>query len=310
MGVNNVNNGSPVTWSNLNPPKTDAVDVAKVMKPINSDKLELNLPIAETIYKRKEFVTDERFAEGCGFCYTYMERTLTFADGKGGPLTIVSGSSDGYFTINMDKHERTFGKSGVNMNDLGHAVEETWERRERSIEQSTISAGLSGAVTGNGQTVGGSLGFAAQSTAYKYTSASVTKGTAEYKNGGLGKYRENAFTSREIYNKCAVFLAEAFEEKSSELTLGDKEFNELFGKLGGDEKTFSSNAARKREKLDNQLERLRRFMDEKLAAVRENDPNNRGLKVFADTRLKLGTYNYSDIAALAEKLFTEGNAAR
>lgn len=191
------------------------------------------------------------------------------------------------------------------MNDIGHAVEETWEVRERSLQQSTLSVSEVNAMIADGKTFGSAFGYVEQTTSYKYAGASITEGTVEYKNGGLGKYRENAISSREIYNKCASFLAEAFGEKSSELTLSDKAFDALFGKLGGDEKTFTEKAAQRRENLDKQLERLRRFMDGKLTAIRENDPDNSSLNVFADTCLKLGAYKYSDISALVKKMFAD-----
>lgn len=305
MGVNNVNNGSPVVWSSLTSARNaERVDFTNSAKPANFDKFVLNLPTAETIYKRQEFISDERMGEGCAFCCTYMERTLTFADGKGGNLTVSGSSNDGYFVINLDKGPRAFGKSGSDMNNIEHAVEETRERKDRTMEQSMISVGLSDLISGNGGTVGGSFGFAAQTTTYKYTSVSETKGTIAYKNGGVGKYREAAASSRELYNKCAVFLAEAFGENSSELTLSNSVFNELFGKTGGNEKTFTANAAQKREKLANQLNKLQEFMEKKLAAVRQKDPNCGSLQTFADTYLKLGAYKYSDITSLVEKMFS------
>lgn len=311
MGVNNINNINNNSFysfnSNTAAMKREPIDFTNSVKPANADKFVLNLPTAETIYKRQEFVTDERMGEGCAYCYTYMERTLTFAGGKGGNLIVSGSSTDGYFAINLDKGARPFGKSGEDMNNIGHAVEETWERRERSLEQSTVSGSLSGLITGNGQTAGGSVGFAAQSTAYKYSSVSETKGTVAYKNGGAGNYRETAVSTREIYNKCAVFLAEAFGEKSSGLVLGDREFNELFGNRDGDEKTLSENAAQKRENLNKQLDRLKKFMEKNLAAVRQKDPDCGSLKIFADTYLKLGAYSYSDITSFAEKMFAGTN---
>lgn len=304
MGVNNINNGSPVVWSSLNSPRKEKmVDFTNSAKPKNYDKMELNLPVSEAIRTRKEFVTDERMAEGCAFCYTYMERTLTFEDGKGGYSTLTTGSRDGYFIINMDKTEQTFGKSRVNMNDIDHAVEETLEYKARSSEQAAISGGLSGLITESGRTVGGSVGFAAQSKAYKYSSVSETKGTVAFKNGDAGNYRETAASTREIYNKCAVFLAEAFGKKSSDLVLSDSTFNTLFGKLSGDKNTFSANAAQKHENLDMQLHKLREFMKKNLAAVREVAPDCGSLQVFEDTCLKLGAYKYPDITSLVEKMF-------
>ncbi|MDE7302707.1 MAG: hypothetical protein K2N60_05240 [Oscillospiraceae bacterium] len=310
MRVNNINTDSHAVWnSSTAAVKTETADFSNVKKIANADKFVLNLPTSETVCKRTEFVTDERMGEGCAYCYTYMERTLTFESEKYGISTISSGSTGGYFVINLDKNAQTFGKSGADMNNIEHAVEETWERKDRALEQSTISGSLSGAVTGNNQTVGGSLGFAAQIQTYKYLSASTTKGTVAYKNGGVGNYREIAVSSREIYNKCAVFLAEVFGEKSSDLVLSDRAFNELFGELNGDEKTFSGNAAQKCENLQKQLSMLKEFMEKNLASVRQKDPDCGSLKTFADTYLKLGTYKYSDITSFVEKMLTSENAA-
>lgn len=310
MRVNNVNNDSHALWNfNTAAVKTETADFSNVKKIANADRFVLNLPTSETVYKRTEFVTDERMGEGCAYCYTYMERTLTFESEKYGITTMSHSSSGGYFAINLDKNTQTFGKSGINMNDISHAVEETRERKDRTVEQSTISGSLSGVITGNNQTIGGSLGFAAQSTTYKYSSASTTKGTAAYKNGGVGNYRETAMSSREIYNKCAVFLAEAFGKKSSDLVLSNKAFNELFGELDGGEKTFSENAAQKRENIDKQLSRLKEFIEKNLDAVQQKDPDCGSLKTFADTYLKLGTYKYSDITSLVEKMLTAENAS-
>lgn len=308
MGVNSVNNNSLYAFiSSAAAMKREPIDFTNSVKPANADKFVLNLPTAETIYKRQEFVNDERTAEGCAYCYTYMERTLSFEDKNGTKVTFSSIDNGGYFAINLDKGARTFGRSGEDMNNIGHAVEETWERRERSLEQSTISIDMLSSITKNGQTAGGSVGFAAQSTAYKYSSVSETKGTVAYKNGGVGNYRETAVSTREIYNKCAVFLAEAFGEKSSGLVLGDREFNELFGNRDGDEKTLSENAAQKRENLNKQLDSLRKFMEKNLAAVRQKAPDCGSLKIFADTYLKLGAYSYSDITSFAEKMFAGAN---
>ncbi len=299
MGINSVNISSGVVWNeNAESVKAEKIDFSNARKPSNSDKFVLNLPTSETIYKRKEFVTDERMGEGCAFCYTYMERTLTFGSGKYGTATFSSRDSGGYFIINSDKTDLTFGESGADMNNIKHAVEETRERRDRTLEQSAISGSLSGIITGNDRTIGGSVGFAVKNTVYKYSSVRETKGAVAYKNGGAGFYREKAMSSREIYNRCAVFLAEAFGEENSDLVLDDKDFKELFGKR--DEKTFSEISL---QKLDNQLSRLKKFMEKNLAAVREKDPDCGSLKTFADTYLKLGTYKYSDIISIAEKMF-------
>ncbi len=308
MGVNNVNNGFSVVWnSDTARTKAEKTEVSNIAKPANTDKLVLNLPVSETIYNRQEFVTDERMGEGCAFCYTYMERTLTFASGKSGSLTIKSSGEGGYFVINADKTKQTFGKSGADMNDIEHAVEETWERRDRAWQQSTVSGGLSAEIAGDNQTVGGAIGFAEQSTAYKYSSVSATKGTLAFKNGGVGNYRAAAFSSREIYNKCAVFLAKAFGANSSDLVLNDKEFISLFGKPNGNEKTSSENAAKKRENSDKQLNRLKTFMEKNLSAVRKKNPDCRSLQVFTDTYSKLVAYNYSDVTSIVEKMFAAEN---
>lgn len=306
MEINGVNINSGVVWNgNAESVKAEKIDFSNARKPSNTDKFVLNLPTSETIYKRKEFVTDERMGEGCAFCYTYMERTLTFENGKYGTTTFSSRDSGGYFIINSDKTNLTFGKSGADMNSIRHAVEETRERRDRTLEQSTISGSLSGVITGNDRTVGGSVGFAAKNTVYKYSSVRETKGTVSYKNGGAGFYREKAMSSREIYNKCAVFLAEAFGEENSDLVLSDKDFKELFGKRDENEKTFSDISL---QKLNDQLSRLREFMEKNLTAVWEKAPDCGSLKTFADTYLKLGTYKYSDIISIAEKMFNAENA--
>lgn len=311
MRINNVNIDSHAIWnSNTAAVKSEKVEFSSAEKFANADRFVLNLPTSEAVCKRTEFVTDERMGEGCAFCYTYMERTLTFGSGEYG-ISNVSRSSGGYFAINFDKNARTFGKSGADMNDIEHAVEETRERIDRTLEQSTISGSLSGTVTGNGQTVGGSLGFAVRNTSYKYSSASTTQGTVAYKNGRTGNYRGVSMSSREIYNKCAVFLAEAFGEKSSDLVLSDRNFKELFGKFDSgndDEKAFSKVEAQKRENLGKQISKLREFMEKNLAAVRQKSPDCSSLKTFADTYLKLGTYKYSDITSLVEKMFAEENA--
>jgi len=304
MVINNANIGSDMVWNkNTAAVKAETVGISNAAKPANIDRFVLNLPTSETIYNRKEFVTDERMGEGCAFCYTYMERTLTFESEKYGISTISSREEGGYFVINLDKSSQTFGKSGADMSNIEHAVEETLEHRNRSFEQSTVYGGLSGKITVNDKTIGGALGFAAQTSIYKYLSASETKGTVSYKNGGIGSYSEKSVSSREIYNKCAVFLAKAFGEKNSDLTLSERAFSELFGKPNGDEKTLSEVAAQKREKLGEQLDRLKQFMEKNLADVRKKDPECGSLKAFADAYLELGKYRYSDITSFVEKMF-------
>lgn len=302
MRINNMNIDLQTAWnSNTASVKSEKADFTSAEKLANADRFVLNLPASEAVCKRTEFVTDERMGEGCAFCYTYMERTLTFGSGKYGISTVSCSNSGGYFAINFDKNARTFGKSGADMNDIEHAVEETRERIDRTLEQSTISGSLSG----------GSLAFAVRNTSYKYSSAGTTQGAVAYKNGGAGSYRGISMSSREIYNKCAVFLAEAFGEKSSDLILSGRAFNELFGKpdsVSGDEEASSKDAAQKRENLGKQLSRLREFMEKNLNAVRQKSPDCGSLKTFADTYLKLGAYKYSDITSLAEKMFSSDNA--
>lgn len=277
----------------------EEIDFSKAPEIANRDKFVLNLPTTETIYKRQEFVTDESMAEGCAFCYSYMERVMEF--GSGGRL--ISYSNDGYFVINADKDQRTFGKSGENMNDIAHAVEETWERRERSLEQTTLSGSLSGSFTKNGKTFGGSIGFTMQSALYRYLSVSETRGAVAYKDGSVGAYYEREITFREIYNRCASFLAEAFGENSAGMLLDDKEFSELFGNPDGGEKNSPENPEQKRIAFETQLGRLKEFMEKNLSAVRKKDPDCRSLKIFEDTCSKLRKYDFSEIASLVEKMF-------
>ncbi len=212
MGINSVNNGSGVVWnSNTTQIKGEKVEAANYAKPANTDKLVLNLPKSETVYKRQEFVTDERMGEGCAFCYTYMERTLTFAGEKYGALTLKS--DGGYFIINADKTKQTFGKSGSEMKDIGHAVEETWERRDRALEQSTVSGGIAGD--------GGSVGFVGQSTTYRYSSVSETKGTLAFKNGETGSYRGTAFKLTAYnYSDIASIVEKIFAAENTQASLG------------------------------------------------------------------------------------------
>lgn len=310
MGVNNVNNGSPVTWTRLNEPYSRGKQVQlSEIKDANLDNVTLLIPKTETIYRRKEFVTDERYAEGCATCYTYIQRTLTFDDGKGGTFTWGGlGVKDTIWTTNP-KGDRTFAQSGVNMNDISHAVEETWEVRERSLQQSAFSISEVRAMTANGKTLGDAFGYTEQTMSYKYASASITEGTVKYKNGAVGSYSETALTKREIYNKCAVFIAEAFEEDSSELTLSDSAYNKLFGKIGGDEKTFSTNMAQRREYLTDRLNKLQELMEKNLSDIRKNYPDSKGLQSFEDTCLKLGQLDNRDITSLVLKLLAEENAS-
>lgn len=50
-------------WSSLNSSRNEnTVDFSNAVKPMDLDKPELNLPVSETTYRRKEFVTNERKA--------------------------------------------------------------------------------------------------------------------------------------------------------------------------------------------------------------------------------------------------------
>lgn len=310
MGVNNVNNGSPVTWIQLNEPyrRGEPVDFSKSIKDMNLDNVVLHVPKTETIYRRKEFVTDERCAEGCATCYTYIQKTLTFDDGKGGTFSWVGGGTKDCIWMTNPNGDRTFSKSGVNMNDISHAVEETWEVKERVLEKSTFSIDEVREMLANGQRLGGVFGYTDQTTSFKYASASITEGTIAYKNGAAAAYRETALSSRELYNKCTAYIGAAFGEDGSKLALSDSAYDELFGKTSGDEKSFTANAAKKRENLDKQLNRIREYMAEKLAAVRQSDPKCSSLQIFADTCLKLESFKYSDITSLVKKMFDAPNA--
>ena len=182
---------------------SNEVDFSKSATLPNRDRFVLNLPTSETIYKRQELTTDESMAEGCAYYSSYTERVMEF--GSGGRL--ISTSNDGYFLINTDKYQQTFGKSGADMNDIDHAVEETWERIERSFEHTEVSGSLWGSVNKNGHIVGGGFGFTMQSTVYKELSVSETKGSVSYKDGAVGAYMEKAMSFREIYNRFIEFWA-------------------------------------------------------------------------------------------------------
>ena len=179
---------------------SEELDFSKSAALPNRDKFVLNLPTTETIYKRQELTTDKSMAEGCAYYSSYTERVLEFGSG-----TLTSISNDGYFVINMDKYQQTFGKSDADMNDIDHAVEETWERKERSLEQTMVSGSLWGLAQKNGHIVGGGFGFNLQSSVYKESSASVTKGSVSYKDGAMSKYLEKAMSFREIYNMSIEF---------------------------------------------------------------------------------------------------------
>lgn len=184
---------------------SNEVDFSKSATLPNRDKFVLNLPTTETIYKKQELTTDKSMSEGCAYYSSYTERVLEFGSG-----TLTSISNDGYFVINTDKYQQTFGKSGADMNDIDHAVEETWERIERSLEQTEVSGSLSGLVWKNGHLVRGSLGFTMQSSIFKELSVSLTKGSVSYKDGAMSAYREKAMSFREIYNMSMEFWAAFF----------------------------------------------------------------------------------------------------
>ena len=174
---------------------SNEVDFSKSATLPNRDKFVLNLPTTETIYKRQELTTDKSMSEGCAYYSSYTERVLEFGSG-----TLTSISNDGYFVINMDKYQQTFGKSDADRNDIDHAVEETWERIERSLEQTEVSGSLWGLAPKNGHIVGGLFGFSMQSSIYKELSVSVTKGSVSYKDGAKEAYLEKAMSFREIFN--------------------------------------------------------------------------------------------------------------
>ncbi|MDE6593049.1 MAG: hypothetical protein K2K57_08300 [Oscillospiraceae bacterium] len=298
------------------PGKGDLVNLKELG---NTDILVLSMPTSESVYKRTEFVNDKSTGEGCAYCYTYMEKTLTFEDEEHGTYSLTFSSTESHFIINMDDFSRTFGKSRSDMNDISHAVEETWEYTERSFEQTTVSGRLSEMINeANGQASGTNIVFAAQSSAYKRTTASVTKGTVAYKDGSMGWYRENAMSNREIYNNCAVFLAEAFGDDSPIPVMGEKEFNELFAKAACNEKkpldnannadsadkTVAAKPKSTQEKREELLYSLNKFMERNLAAVRKKAPHSVGLKAFEKTYLEIGTYKYSEITSLLEKMFS------
>lgn len=287
-----------VDLSNITMDKREKVSFldANVVSGSSKDFLLLNPPVSETTYKRTEFVTDDSMAEGCAYCYSYMERTIKFADG--GTFSIINDRNDGYWCINMDTSSRTFGSSGADMNDISHAVEETWERKELSFSESIFECCMSGAVIGDYQTAANTLGFSLQSTALKYSSASYTKGTVAYKNGNAEAYGAGAMSTREIYNKCAVFVANAFGEKTSDLILSGKDFNDLFGNLISDNKTPPKN-----DKAQSRLAKLREYMESRLSEVRRKKPGCSGLNAFADAYQKIEAYKYSDLTAFITKFF-------
>lgn len=312
MALNNVNNDS-VTWTRLNDNldkgnRVNVTEIKDITEMKNYDKLVLHIPKTETIYRRKELVNDATMGKDCATCYTYVQKTLTFDDGKGGTFDWVgSGTSDCIWMTNPTG-DRTFSKSTVNMSDISHAVEETWEVRERSLEKTTYTVAEIQEMSKNGQSFKSIFGYSEQTTSYKYASAAITEGTVQYKDGATAAYRETAVSSREIYNKCISYIGAAFGDDTSDMTLSDTEYNELFGKTSGNEKSFSSNSARKRESRDKHLGQLRDYMNGKLNAIHKNDPNSIFLQSFRSTYENLHTVKASDIAALV--LLTSQNSAK
>lgn len=318
MAINNLNNGNngSAIWDQINKPYfkgpgINAVNAATELKRIdeleNADKLVLHIPKTETIYKRKELVNDATMGKDCATCYTYVQKTLTFDDGKGGEFQWKSpGTADCIWMMNPTG-DRTFSKSTVNMSDISHAVEETWEVRERSLEKTSFTVAEIQEMSKNGQSFKSIFGYSEQTTSYKYASAAITEGTVKYKNGAEAAYRETAVSSREIYNKCISYIGAAFGDDTSDMKLTETQYNELFGKTSGNEKSFSVNAAKKRDNLNKQLERVRDYMNGKLNAIHKNDPNSIFLQSFRNTYENLQAVKASDIAALV--LLTSQNPA-
>lgn len=312
--LNNANNGSKI-WDRLNKPYfkgqgingTNITELKRIDELENADKLVLHIPKTETIYRRKELVNDATMGKDCATCYTYVQKTLTFDDGKGGEFQWKSpGTADCIWMMNPTG-DRTFSKSTVNLSDISHAVEETWEVRERSLEKTTFTVAEIQEMSKNGQSFKSIFGYSEQTTSYKYASAAITEGTVKYKNGAEAAYRETAASSREIYNKCISYIGAAFGDDTSDMKLSDTEYNELFGKTSGNEKSFSTNAAKKRDGRNKHLERINKYMNEKLNAIHKKDPNSKFLQVFASTYEDIQAVKASDIAALV--LLTSQNSA-
>lgn len=309
MAINNLNNGNngSAIWDQLNKPYfkgpgINAVNAATELKRIdelkNADKLVLHIPKTETIYKRKELVNDATMGKDCATCYTYVQKTLTFDDGKGGEFQWKSPGTADCIWMTNPKGDRTFSKSTVNMSDISHAVEETWEVRERALEKTSFTVAEIQEMSKNGQSFKSIFGYSEQTTSYKYASAAITEGTVKYKNGAEAAYRETAVSSREIYNKCISYIGAAFGEDTSDMKLTQSQYDALFGKTGGDEKSFSANAAAKRNGREKQLDRIRDYMNGKLNAIHKKDPNSKFLQVFGSTYENLQTVSAKDIAVL------------
>lgn len=309
--LNNANNGSAI-WDQLNKPyfkgpPINAVNAATELKRIdeleNADKLVLHIPKTETIYTRKELVNDATMGEDCATCYTYVQKTLTFDDGKGGEFQWKSpGTADCIWMMNPNG-DRTFSKSTVNMSDISHAVEETWEVRERSLSQTTFTVAEIREMSKDGKSLKTLFGYSEQTTSYKYASAAITEGTVKYKNGASSAYQEVSLSKKEIYNKCISFIGAAFGGNTSDMKLTDTQYNELFGKTTGDEKSFAVSVAKKRENMQIRLDKLNEYMEKNLAVIRKKDPDSDILREFEDTCRRLGTYSASDLTELVKKMF-------
>lgn len=304
--INNANNGSAI-WEQLGGKPyykgqgingTKITEVHRIDELKNADKLVLHIPKTETIYTRKELINDATMGEDCATCYTYVQKTLTFDDGKGGGFQWKSnGTLDCIWMMNPNG-DRTFSKSTVNMSDISHAVEETWEVRERSLEQSTFTVAQIQEMYKNGQSFRSIFGYSEQTTSYKYASAAITEGTVKYKNGAEAAYRETALSSREVYNKCISYIGAAFGEDTSDMKLSDTEYNKLFGKTSGNERSFTASAAQKRDERNKRLEHINKYMSEKLNTIRKTDPNSIFLQSFTSTYNRLQTVKATDIAAI------------
>lgn len=313
--LNNANNGSAI-WTQLNKPyfkgqnlnSTNVTELKRIDELENADKLVLHIPKTETIYKRKELVNDATMGKDCATCYTYVRKTLTFDDGKGGEFQWNSPGTADCIWMTNPKGDRTFSKSTVNMSDISHAVEETWEVRERQLSKTTFTVAEIQEMSKNGQSFKSILGYSEETTSYKYASAAITEGTVKYKNGAEAAYRETAVSSREIYNKCISVIGAAFGEDTSDMKLTQSQYDELFGKTSGDEKSFSANAAAKRDGREKQLDRIQNYMNEKLNGMYKNDPNCKFLETFRSTYEELQSISARDIAFLV--LFANQNSGK
>lgn len=207
-GVNVNDRTSQTVWSSLDPPagsKGETVDFSKSTRPANADKFVLQLPSSEVVYKKSELFTGGKLGNDTAFCSTYSERRI---DLGGGSVLSVS-HSDGYFVLNPEGQK--FGKSGEDISNLSHAVEETFEHITRSAETAALDVEMSSEVTENGRTSAAYLKFALRNAVYRYSKAGNTKGSVLFKNGGSGFYGENAFKFRQYQG--AQALLEMTERK-------------------------------------------------------------------------------------------------